>query len=311
MRISITDRCNLRCRYCMPAGAKLCPREEILTYGEILRLARLGAELGIRHVKVTGGEPLVRKNCSYLIKELKKLPGIENVTMTTNGVRLKEELPNLLDAGLDAVNISLDTLERAEYGRLTGFDKLPDVLEAMEAAVGSGIRVKVNGVLLKNAVLSNYGVLLRLAEKMPVDVRLIEMMPIGLGKKYAAIGHGELLEELQKAYPGMEKEGKKHGFGPAVYYRIPGWRGSIGFISAVHGKFCENCNRVRLTSKGFLKTCLCYEDGVDLRELLRGGARDGDIRTAMEEAISRKPVSHCFGNPGQMTESGGMSAIGG
>ena len=174
--------------------------------------------------------------------------------------------------------------------------------------------------------------MVELAREYPVDVRFIEMMPIGYGRNFKTINHQELLEEMMKAYPCMEEDDRVHGFGPAVYYRIPGFKGSIGLISAIHGKFCSGCNRVRLTSQGYLKPCLCYEDGVDLRRILRKGQErpeeeghyrwpyagcpsdeglQRELRKAMEQAVLRKPAAHCFERPGQVTEAHNMIAIGG
>ena len=150
---------------------------------------------------------------------------------------------------------------------------------------------------------------------MPVDVRFIEMMPIGFGKSFPSISHTELVEKLKAMYPGMQRDSRQHGCGPAVYYSIPGFRGSVGLISAIHGKFCGTCNRVRLTSRGYLKTCLCYNDGADLRSVLRAGLPETEMHKAlletMQEAIFRKPDAHCFDKPSQITEDAGMNAIGG
>lgn len=313
MRISITDRCNLRCKYCMPDGIVWVPMSQILTLEEILSVASCGASLGIRHIKVTGGEPLVRKDCSYLVKMLKQIPGIEKVTITTNGILLGQYLEELTEAGIDGINISLDTTDRNQYREITGQDGLELVMESLKKASKLDIPVKINAVSLDLG--ADWAEVLKLAADYPVDVRFIEMMPIGFGKQFPAISHEVLLKEIEKRYPGMEKDVRAHGFGPAVYYRIPGFLGSVGFISAIHGKFCDSCNRIRLTSQGYLKTCLCYEDGVDLRPVLRSGRpeeeKNRELRLAMEQAVFQKPGAHCFERPGQITEAHGMSAIGG
>ena len=349
LRISVTDRCNLRCRYCMPDGICSVPMSQILTYEEIRTVAEAAAELGVRHIKLTGGEPLVRRGITHLIRELKEISAIESVTLTTNGTLLKKELPGLLEAGLDAVNISLDTMDREQYRDITGSDELENVLEAVRLAANvtgeageknacrqSPFRVKINAVSLALGE-ENLRALISLAKDMPVDVRFIEMMPIGYGKQfpvrhpgnpcgnrklmeeggdtYAVISHYDLLRQLQLMYPGMREDYRQHGYGPAVYYTIPGFQGSIGLISAIHGKFCDSCNRVRLTSQGFFKTCLCYNEGKDLRSILRAQLPEKEmrqlLREQMQDAIYHKPDAHCFENPEKITERGSMHTIGG
>lgn len=314
LRISVTDRCNLRCKYCMPEGIRWMPMSNLLTYEEIVMAARAAAQLGVKIVKVTGGEPLVRRDVEKLVGCLKRIPGIEKVTMTTNGLLLADKLPALLEAGLDAINVSLDTTDRETYREITGSDSLDAAVEGIEAAVRAGLTVKVNAVSLDLGE-ENLKSLIDLTRTMPVDVRFIEMMPIGYGKAFPVIHHGKLLEHLRRIYPGLEEDHRAHGYGPAVYYKIPGHAGSIGLISAMHGKFCESCNRVRLTSQGYLKTCLCYRDGADLRQILREELPEGEkmkkLRRVMREAIYRKPAAHCFDKPGEITEKAAMAAIGG
>lgn len=310
MRISITDRCNLRCKYCMPDGIELLPMSEILTFEEIVRVCRQAVELGITRFKITGGEPLVRKGCASLIREIKSLPGVEQVTMTTNGVLISGYLEQLSEAGLDAVNISLDTLNREEFAELTGADHLPEVLKSIDAAVGSGLRVKVNAVLQKGENADEWQQLLELAKDRPLDVRFIEMMPIGRGKECMGISNDELLKRIQENYPGVCKDERVHGNGPAVYYHIPGFIGSVGFISAIHGVFCSSCNRIRMTATGELKPCLCYRDTMSVRDAARYGT-DSDIREKLQEAIQMKPKQHCFDVEEDITEQHKMVQIGG
>ena len=311
LRISLTDRCNLRCIYCMPEeGVKSLSHAEILTYDEILRICRCGAELGIRKIKLTGGEPLVRKGCASLAGQIKAIPGIEKVTLTTNGILLEEQLDDLLKAGIDAINISLDTLDREKYQEITGTDACETVRQAVAAAAESGIRTKVNTVLQSDGDKTEWKALITLAESLPVDVRFIELMPIGYGKENTGVSNLELLDEIRKVYPDIRKDSKIHGNGPAVYYQIPGFTGGIGFISAMHGKFCKNCNRIRLTSTGDLKPCLCYGDTYPLKDLLRNGTEE-EIRKQIKRAIEQKPAAHCFEEPGAITEAHQMAQIGG
>lgn len=309
MRISITDRCNLRCRYCMPDGVKWLPMGEILTFEEIELICREAVKLGITRFKITGGEPLVRRNCTELIRRIKSIPGVQQVTLTTNGVMLGEFLDELADAGLDAVNISLDTLDEERYEEITGFRELKSVMSAIESAVQKGFRVKINAVLQQGVNDDEWQQLAELAKKYPVDVRFIEMMPIGSGKESRRVSNDKLLQKISEIYPG-EPDESWHGNGPAVYYQIPEFQGSIGFISAIHGKFCDKCNRIRLTAVGEVKPCLCFGESISIREAVRQG--DGEmVRMRLKEAIERKPEMHHFEKSAEVTEQKKMSQIGG
>ena len=241
LRISVTDRCNLRCRYCMPEGIESVPMRQILTFEEIRSVVQAAAANGIRHIKLTGGEPLVRKGLPDLVRILKAVDGIEKVTLTTNGVLLGLYLPELIGAGLDAVNISLDTTDRQKYKELTGSDELNTVMSAIHIANELDIRVKVNAVSLDLGE-ANIRNLIEIARQDPIDVRFIEMMPIGFGKNFETVNHRDLFKKLETMYSGIMIDEREHGFGPAVYYKIPGYLGSIGLISAIHGKFCSTCN---------------------------------------------------------------------
>lgn len=318
IRISITDRCNLRCSYCMPKkGIELAPSKDILTFEEIVQICHGAAELGIRKFKITGGEPLVRPDCPQLVGMIKRLPGVRQVTLTTNGVLLDQYLDRLLENGLDAVNVSLDTLNKKVYRQITGFDKLLAVKTSISKAAEKGLRVKINSVLQKGINDREWMSLAELAKEMPADVRFIEMMPIGLGKKYEGVPGKAVLLNLKKKYPGIRPDDTFHGNGPAEYYRIPGFAGSIGFISAVHGQFCESCNRIRLTAKGELKPCLCYETSVDTKKILRSlvyvnhEEKMDRLKDMIRQAVRQKPERHCFEAEDQITEGRQMVQIGG
>ena len=321
MRISVTDRCSLRCRYCMPEGAVLCSMEELLTFEEIARSAGAAASCGIRHVRVTGGEPLVRRSLPVLIGMLKETPGIEKVTMTTNGIMLEEHLESLLDAGLDSVNISLDTVDRKEYELLTGTDALEKVLKSIDAAVDAHLPLKINAVSASvpeesdNEWQERIRALVNFAGDRGVDIRFIELMPIGCGKNVQGISHTKLMRYLKELWPDLTPDTEPHGFGPAVYYKIPGSAGSIGLISALSGKFCDSCNRIRLTSRGILRPCLSYDEGEDLRAVLRSGLPDKEIderlRQSVAGVIRSKPRSHCFENEQENGQRNTMNEIGG
>lgn len=308
MRVSVTDRCNLRCVYCMPKGVKTIPAREILTFEEIRDICSAAASLGIKYIRLTGGEPLVRLGVERLAEMIKAVDGIEGLTLTTNGVLLEEKLPGLVRAGLDGVNISLDTLDRELFRRITGFDRLDDVKKGIKAALDSGVKVKLNTVIMEE----NRNCLTRLAELAkdePLDVRFIEMMPIGEGQRYGSISGEGVFSELEEKYGRLEPCFDRIGSGPARYYSIDGFEGRVGFINAVHGAFCGSCNRIRLTYAGFLKTCLCYEDGADLKAAVRRGDL-GEVRRLMAEAVKNKPKAHHFAL-GPAEGEGGMNRIGG
>ena len=243
--------------------------ERDLTYEEITEVCQEAVKLGITRFKITGGEPLVRRGCPEVIRMIKNIPGTELVTLTTNGLLLGEQLEALLSAGLDAVNISLDTLDIKKYEWITGFDKLAVVLSSIEKAVASGIPVKINAVLQKGMNEEEWLPLTELARKLPLSVRFIEMMPIGYGNMSESISNEELKETIRKYYGNLTEDFRVYGNGPAVYYSIEGFQGNVGFISAMHGKFCNLCNRIRMTSTGDLKPCLCYEQRWALKPALR------------------------------------------
>ena len=314
LRLSVTDLCNLRCRYCMPDGVEKLEREAVLTYEEFLRLAALFARCGIDTVRVTGGEPLVRKNVAQLVAGLKETPGIRRVTLTTNAVLLAEQLPALLDAGLDSVNISLDTLRPEVFRQITARDDFAAVQAGLQAALESVLPVKLNCVPQAGVNEGELEALAALAKDNAMQVRFIEMMPIGYGAAMPCISGPELRARFARRWPELAplSPAQEHalGDGPAVYYTVPGWQGSIGFIAAVHGKFCASCNRVRLTSQGFLRPCLASETGCDLRALLRSGADDAQLLAAIRETIWAKPREHHF-NDSSMPATRGMYRIGG
>ena len=312
LRISVTDRCNLRCRYCMPEGVQDVGMKNILTFEEIWEIVKVSVSLGITHIRITGGEPLVRKGCADLILGIRKIPGVETITMTTNGVLLGNYAKQLKEAGVDGVNISLDTLDPEEFCQITGKRELPAVLAGIRAAKDAGLPVKLNAVNRKEL---DPVPLVRYAQNENLPLRFIEMMPVGYGKQYVGRSNEELREMLEKTFGTAEKlvdseELSRMGSGPAVYYRVSDLKVPVGFISAIHGKFCDTCNRVRLTAEGYLKLCLCYDQGVDLRHVLREGEKE-NLRTVMEEAIFRKPAAHCFERPSEMTETHEMVKIGG
>lgn len=312
LRISVTDRCNLRCCYCMPEGVQDVGMKNILTFEEIWEIVRTGVSLGITHIRITGGEPLVRKGCVDLIRGIREIPGVETITMTTNGVLLGNYGKQLKEAGVDGVNISLDTLDPEEFYKITGKRKLQEVLAGIRVAKTAGLPVKLNAVNRKEL---DPIPLVRYAQEENLPLRFIEMMPVGYGKKYVGRSNEELRETLEAVCGKAEcmtnrEELSRMGSGPAVYYQFSELKVPVGFISAIHGKFCDTCNRVRLTAEGYLKLCLCYDEGEDLRRVLREGEKE-NLRTIMEQTIFRKPAAHCFEHPAEMTETHEMVKIGG
>ena len=312
LRISVTDRCNLRCCYCMPEGVQDVGMKNILTFEEIWEIVRTGVSLGITHIRITGGEPLVRKGCVNLIRGIREIPGVETITMTTNGVLLGNYAKQLKEAGVDGVNISLDTLDPEEFYKITGKRELQEVLAGIRAVKTAGLPVKLNAVNRKEL---DPIPLVRYAQEENLPIRFIEMMPVGYGKKYVGRSNEELRETLEAVCGNAEcmtnrEELSRMGSGPAVYYQFSDLKVPVGFISAIHGKFCDTCNRVRLTAEGYLKLCLCYDEGEDLRRVLREGEKE-NLRTIMEQTIFRKPAAHCFEHPAEMTETHEMVKIGG
>ena len=324
MRISIKDKCNLRCRYCMPEGVEIVPMSHLLTFEEVVQVCTAAAELGIRKIKVTGGEPLVRRGAPALIGMLRDIPGIDSVTLTTNGVLLKKYLPDLLANGLKSVNVSLDTMDWTLYRQITGQDAFLQVMESIEAAVDAGLQVKINTVLLKGVNEDGWEQMIAYARSHPVDVRFIEIMPIGAGKTYSGVSNEELLRRIREKYPALKEDISIHCNGPACYYSIPGFAGGVGFISAMHGKFCNHCNRIRMSAQGEIKPCLCYGTSVDLRRALRkefaagqpsrlqqGTQPSAELKNLLAEAIYQKPQAHCFERADEITENKKMISIGG
>lgn len=312
LRISVTDRCNLRCRYCMPPGevAGVSSRE-MLTLEEIARVAGVLARMGLNKVRLTGGEPLLRRNVTGLIRQLRETEGIGQLALTTNGTLLKALLPELIDCGLNAVNISLDTLDAGIYRRITGSDGLGTVLDGMDAACDRGLQVRLNCVPCRELNPGDPVRLANIARDRAIDVRFIELMPIGQGRLYTGVPPGLLLEELSVIY-GTPRSLPYTGEGPAQYYAFDGFKGRIGFISPITHRFCANCNRLRLTSEGWLKLCLYYSDGVDLRKLMRSGASDAELSATVVQALKRKPREHSFGRTDELAaERHRMNQIGG
>ena len=301
LRVSVTDRCNLRCVYCMPPeGVPWKAHDSMLRFEEILHLAGIMAGLGISKIKVTGGEPLVRRGMNFFLKNLKAVSGIERVTLTTNGLLLGRYLDEAETPGEgalpDGINISMNAIDGGRFGRLTGETKArpKEILSNIDRLIEKRIRVKINCVPVRGFNEEEILPLTLLAREKDIAVRFIELMPLGSGADLKPVPGGETAALIEKAFGTLTPFSGVEGSGPAVYYSLPGFAGKIGFINPVSRGFCETCNRLRLTSEGFLKPCLSSSTGVDLRALLRSGASDADIADAITETAIKKPGFHTF-----------------
>ncbi len=285
LRVSVTQRCNLNCLYCGAAA----PEGRELTEDEIVTIVAACAGVGVTKVRLTGGEPLLRRDIAEIAARLRALPGIQKLGITTNGVLLSEQAAALREAGIDAVNVSLDTLDAAEYRRLTGADVLGSVLDGIDAALAAGFRrVRVNSVLIRGENEDAAERLIALAKDRPVDVRFIELMPFSESGKNEAlvIPAAELLARFPFLVSATERE-----VGVAKYYTAAGYAGRIGFIAPVSDKFCAACNRLRLLSTGELRPCLGYEKTFDLNPVLHDPAK---LEATIRAAILSKPIGHNF-----------------
>lgn len=297
MRISITDRCNFRCTYCMPAeGVPWKPRGEILTYEELLRIVRVSARIGIDQIRITGGEPTVRRNVVDFIRELAKIPGVRDLSMTTNGLLLPHLAQPLYDAGLRRINVSIDTLQPEKFKEVTRTGNLEHVMNGVRAAMAVGMQpVKINAVVMRGINDEDVPALAQLTVDMGVDMRYIEYMPVGVSweecEKRLVTG-SQMRERIRAAGMELEQVPPDYPEEPARYWRIKGARGRIGFITTLSEPFCATCNRIRLTADGKLRPCLNCEDEVDLKSVLRNGGNDDDLIAVFREAARRKWAGH-------------------
>ncbi len=323
LRLSLTDRCNLRCIYCVTEKqSQQCPQKvshvEMLTYEELLKIVQVAVRMGISKIRLTGGEPLLRRNVIEFIEQISAIENLDDIRITTNGILLEENAQALLAAGVSKVNISLDTLKSERFESITGVDCFNKVWQGIEKALEVGFKpVKLNVVAMRNINDDEIGDFVRLSQKLPLHIRFIEFMPIGSSTRWndeTFISAGEIKQRLE-SFGKLVPVEKKHADGPAQVYRVDGCSpGSIGFISPVSHHFCDKCNRLRLTSYGSLRSCLLHDDEIDLRKILRAGGKDEDISEALLDAIRNKPKGHQLEQT--IEEKGGnchgqMSRIGG
>lgn len=312
LRISLTDNCNLRCIYCMEEKDNtFLKNEDKLTNDEIYRIVSESAKLGIKKVRFTGGEPLVRKDIVDLMQRINGVPGIEEMYLTTNGILLEEKAEDLAKSGLKGVNISLDSLKEENFKKLTRLGDLKKVLAAIDKCISLGIKVKLNTVMIDGINNDEIIDFVNLTLEKPIDVRFIELMPIGVGSKYKGINNEAIIDIIKNNYKDFEEVKRIKSGGPANYIKLNGAKGKIGFISAISNCFCEDCNRIRLTAEGFLKQCLHFNYGIDLKELLRNGVSDNELSHAIQNSIFEKPEKHLFMQKSKDKELKFMNQIGG
>jgi len=316
LRISVTDRCNIRCFYCMPEeDVKYAPREEILSFEEIERFARVAVSLGVTKIRVTGGEPLVRKDLPVLIEKLCEIPGVLDVALTTNGVLLARHAKALYDAGLRRLNVHLDTLDRERFLKITRRDDLGKVLDGIDTAQRMGFGpIKINAVAVKNLVEPDIVPLARYGRERGIEIRFIEFMPLdsqGLWARENVLSADEIVETLSREISPLVETADRDPRAPATQYRYADGVGGVGFIASVTRPFCLNCNRVRLTSDGKLRYCLFAIEETDVRALLRSGAPDAEISTIIRETVHKKWLGHEINSAKFVAPPRPMYAIGG
>lgn len=297
LRLSVTDRCDFRCVYCMAEDMTFLPRNEVLSLEELARIARAFVDLGVEKIRLTGGEPLVRRDCLHLVKDLAKIPGLRTLCMTTNGSRLEHMAAPLVDAGLQRINISLDSLKPERFKTLTRFGDLTTVLRGIEAARRAGFEsIKINAVVMKNFNLDEVTALASFALERDIDISFIEEMPLGEIDGHSRTEEyirSEDIRALLSQRFSLSASSKNSG-GPSRYWRAEGYRGHIGFISPHSENFCESCNRVRVTASGKLLLCLGNEDDRDLKALVRQHEGDSELKKTLLHAMRYKPERHQF-----------------
>ncbi|WP_266363725.1 GTP 3',8-cyclase MoaA [Tellurirhabdus rosea] len=314
LRLAVTDRCNLRCFYCMPEeGIKYLPKHQLLTYEEMLRLVRVLARLGVSKVRITGGEPFVRNGLMEFLEQMAAIEGLRDWHITTNGVLTAPHVPDLVRLGVGSVNLSIDTLDRERFRLITRRDELPAVQGTLDALLEQQVPVKLNAVVMEGKNTEDIPALAELTRHHPVEVRFIEEMPFnGEGSHYPVLTwtYQRILDELQRLYPNLQKL-PDPAHSTSYLYQIPGYQGNIGIIAAFSRTFCGSCNRIRMTAQGTLKTCL-YDSGVlDVRALLRSGATDDELTAAFLKTFAHRPKNGFEAEQQRAPVSESMSTIGG
>jgi GTP 3',8-cyclase len=317
VRVSVTDRCNFRCQYCMPAeGLPWLERADVLSFEEIARLVSLLSRMGVHKVRLTGGEPLVRKDFPRLVTMLAAVPGVDDLAVTTNGYLLERDAAALVDAGLRRFNISIDSLQQDRFFELTRRDALPRVLRGIEALAsygGDALTIKLNAVALRDFTEQEALPFAAFAREHPFEVRFIEFMPLDADHTWTpdqVLTGAEIRAIIEREHR-LEPIERERSATAVTYRFADGGRGRLGFINPVSEPFCSDCDRIRITADGKLRTCLFSLNETDLREPLRGGADDAELETLVREAIWRKELKHRVNEPGFIQPDRPMSAIGG
>ena len=311
IRISITQNCNLRCVYCIDENSYHPSTTNDLENSEIEKIVNQCGKLGIKKVRITGGEPLIRKDIKDLFYRLNKIENIKEIYMTTNGINLVDKIDYLKLNGLKGVNISLDTLRKDRFIDITKSDKLENVLNSINKALSLDIKVKINVVLIEDINKDEILDFVEFVKDKKIDLRFIELMPIGLGKKYIGVSNKEVYKTISSRYTNIQIAKKQNPSEVASYIKIDNHKSKIGFISAISDCFCDSCNKVRLTSDGFLKKCLHYNLGQDLKTLLRNNIDDDKLKEIIKSTIYDKPEKHLFRIDTLDQESRYMNQIGG
>ncbi|MFH7319338.1 GTP 3',8-cyclase MoaA [Desulfurivibrio sp. D14AmB] len=292
LRLAITDRCNLRCRYCRPAkGVPFIPHDQILTLEELQRLVEIFCDLGVEKVRVTGGEPFSRRGCVPFLNRIRRIAGLKFLHITTNGVKTARYLDELAAMGVSGVNLSLDTLDGARFQRITRRDFLDPVLETLQGLIARAIPFKINSVVLEDTTDEEIVRLVALTESQPVTLRFIERMPFSGTAGSAGLGDGDLIVRLNRIFPDLTEIPPGQAPTTARLFALPDHQGRLGVIQGYSRLFCKSCNKVRITPAGILKTCL-YDDGtLDLKQMLRSGADDDEIKRAIVASVSKRFVN--------------------
>jgi GTP 3',8-cyclase len=316
LRVSVTDRCNIRCFYCMPETAvKFEAREKLLTFEEIERFVSIAAKLGVRKIRLTGGEPLVRKNVSTLIRKLSAIEGIEDLALTTNGVLLARQAEELYDAGLRRINVHLDTLDRERFKKITRRDDFERVIEGIETCQRLGYGpIKINVVAVKNLIEPDIAPMARFGRERGIEIRYIEFMPLdsqGIWDRGRVLLADDMIATLEREIGPLEEIPDGDPRAPATEYRFADGIGRVGFIPSVSRPFCLNCNRLRITADGHLRYCLFAVEETDIRALIRGNASDEEIAAAIAGSVHAKWLGHEINSTQFVAPPRPMYSIGG
>lgn len=316
LRLAVVDRCNLRCTYCMPEnGLTWIKQQELMTDEEMIRICSVFTELGINKIRITGGEPFVRKNCINLIEQLSQLQGLDDLSITTNGLLTEQYIPRLKASGIKSVNLSLDTLDPERFFSITRRRSFDKVMKTLDSLLNHKITVKINAVVMEDKNIEDIIPLVQLTKELPVDVRFIEEMPFNGTNAQISLkwNYTRILDHIKTYFPGIEKiQDRKSS--TSYNYKIPGFAGSIGIIAAYTRSFCGDCNRIRITPTGELRTCLYEGKGINLKEALRSGKTDQELKDIIISSIQHKPKDGWEAEKSNFTSSQihqSMATIGG